>query len=387
MSTEYVCPCGRKLRIGEHHAGRKVQCPGCGAALVIPPAGPPAPVSPRIVAKPPSRLPALILLALLVPGLMGAALTAWWYLSRQTQRPGEEVSELALIPPDAQGFLRLRVADLWGTKAARAAFEKALDGAPNRPDPIARLRLVTGMRPEQVERVCFTLMDQEQRLGWTVIKTSQPIDADRVTTHIGAAPRGDVTTHAGRDYYTGTDPEGRPIAVCFLGETLMVAGPEGGVKLCLTRLAAPATTPGGPLSEALSFYEQPHQVVGGLDPGKLPRQAAALPGLEALSALRSLLLTVNVSEEATIGVRATTGSEEEAKRVLGAARSGLGSARLLLLPMLLKGGDEAKVAGQLLKLLGRIKLEPNREHVLANVQADPDTIASLLVGLSGTLAR
>jgi hypothetical protein len=380
MSTELVCACGRKLRVSEHHAGRRVQCPGCGVAIVAPAQGAVSAEPQPALKRPPSRLPALILLALLLPGLVGAAVTGWWYLSRQTPKPGDEVSDLALVPPDAQAFLRIRVAEAWGNPLVRAAYDKARGGEQKFPDIVARLEQVTGLRPEQVKRVCFVLMDEEQRTGWTLLRTSEPYSVGDVLTRIG---RGDEHAHERRTYYTGTDPEGRPIAVSFVSPTLMVAGPEEGVKLCLTRLAG--WTAFGQM-EATALYTEPYLVLGGFAQ-KLGSRQAPLPGLDVLADVKSVTLTMNAADEATIGVRATTDSEEQAKKLHAAAQKLLGATRLLLLPMLLQGGDEAKAAGQLLKLAGRIKPELNNQHVLANVQADQETLAALLVLLPGLAGR
>ena len=74
MDIRFKCPdCGKKLKVGEEHAGKQAKCPGCGNAVMIPPAAvqpqtadqpstptssaPPPPARPEPVRKTPSETP------------------------------------------------------------------------------------------------------------------------------------------------------------------------------------------------------------------------------------------------------------------------------------------------------------------------------------------
>jgi DNA-directed RNA polymerase subunit RPC12/RpoP len=64
MAIPFACPCGRALKVADDYAGKRVRCPACGAAVLVPaqePAGadfelveddPPGAVTP---ARPPAR--------------------------------------------------------------------------------------------------------------------------------------------------------------------------------------------------------------------------------------------------------------------------------------------------------------------------------------------
>src|SRR5262245_33210668 len=36
MSIEFACGCGKKLKIADEHAGKKIKCPACKAVLTVP---------------------------------------------------------------------------------------------------------------------------------------------------------------------------------------------------------------------------------------------------------------------------------------------------------------------------------------------------------------
>jgi hypothetical protein len=36
VSITFDCPCGKSLRVGDEHAGRRVKCPACGATVLVP---------------------------------------------------------------------------------------------------------------------------------------------------------------------------------------------------------------------------------------------------------------------------------------------------------------------------------------------------------------
>ncbi len=64
MTIEFECQCGKRLRVKDEHAGKKVKCPACGEPLVVPrskqsarteTAGDSARASARGVINPPCR--------------------------------------------------------------------------------------------------------------------------------------------------------------------------------------------------------------------------------------------------------------------------------------------------------------------------------------------
>lgn len=51
MPITFACPCGKQLKVGDEHAGKRAKCPACAAVLEVPtvepsfPAPPPAPAA------------------------------------------------------------------------------------------------------------------------------------------------------------------------------------------------------------------------------------------------------------------------------------------------------------------------------------------------------
>ena len=61
-------------------------------------------------------------------------------------RPQGEGDDLALIPANAQGFISIRLADLWKTPAAQEALKKGREDGPPQADPAERMERETGLR-------------------------------------------------------------------------------------------------------------------------------------------------------------------------------------------------------------------------------------------------
>src|SRR4051794_20860348 len=103
MSAELVCGCGNRLRVSEAHVGRQVKCPVCGASMVAPAStGAPDRAAPAVARGGRSRAAAgLVALALL---LIAGGLAGWWFFYRGTEPTGPDISDLSLIPANAQGF-------------------------------------------------------------------------------------------------------------------------------------------------------------------------------------------------------------------------------------------------------------------------------------------
>src|SRR5262245_33420174 len=53
MTIAMTCACGRTLRVADEHAGKRVKCPDCAAALTVPGGAPaPRPTAPRRAVAP-----------------------------------------------------------------------------------------------------------------------------------------------------------------------------------------------------------------------------------------------------------------------------------------------------------------------------------------------
>src|SRR5688572_24267147 len=88
-------------------------------------------------------LPWVLLLLVLAGG--GAAV--WFFFLRG---PGAPSAEFNLVPRDAAGFVTVRVADLTKTSLGKKLLETL---SKNPQDPLARLEEMSGLKPEDIERV------------------------------------------------------------------------------------------------------------------------------------------------------------------------------------------------------------------------------------------
>src|ERR1700722_11244696 len=71
------------------------------------------------------RRPPLRSLALLMVLLAGGATGVWSVLVSEGAQPGPDIEDLALIPANGQGFLSVRLAELWKTPAAQKGVADA----------------------------------------------------------------------------------------------------------------------------------------------------------------------------------------------------------------------------------------------------------------------
>jgi hypothetical protein len=381
MAIQVVCGCGRQLRVSEAHAGRPVKCPGCGATHVVPAerfaAGGDAPGQARQrPARPEGQRDKLVLLVLLLLVLLGAGVAGWWFLFR---KGGQEIDDLSLVPPDAQAFVSVRLAELWKTPSVRQALDRALEQEPNLRGPEAQLEEETGLRPEEVERATLAAMDSRD-LVWLVIKTLEPYDQRKVLSRLHELRR-----HRGLTYHVGTDLQSGRLAMHFASPRVLVIGPEEGVRRCLEVRAGPART--GPLAPLIARCAEPHQALGGLQVPERARKGEGIPILlqglvKPLLEVQTASFTLDVADEAVFEVRGQLESEEKAKKLQKAIPRLRAQAKLVLPVMgaLVGGGNRAQALAQLPEILDTIKPEQKGNEVIAVVKTDPaEVVQALLV--------
>jgi hypothetical protein len=217
--------------------------------------------------------------AVLVLG--GGAFGAWYFFFS-----GDNVSEKALIPSDAQAFVTVRVADVWKTSQGQklAGLAKAQGGK----DLVQEMEKNTSLKPEDIERATLVVhevpadLKQEPTKVWVVIRTVKKLDRKAILAKL-QSPR-KVKHEKGKTYHVGKPPSsasgkmptppalppppgggkmppgmmppggmpgGAPVksdevAVYFAGSKVLVFAPEAGMKACLDALARKSVT--GPLA-------------------------------------------------------------------------------------------------------------------------------------------
>jgi hypothetical protein len=377
MSLELVCSCGKRFNVPDAHAGRRVKCPSCGAVTEVPAAGAEAIGRPARSGLP--RLWVLIgLLALLLAA--GGTGVAWWLTHREgvgfvPEKDGPEVTDVQLIPADAQGFATIRVAELWGMPEVRGTIEAGRQESPNQEDPIARMERETGLTPDEVERLHVVSIDAPRRRGWVVGRTVKPPNRERILSRLKDRIE---QWHEGRRYYLGKTEQGQEVAVHFGGPQLLVVSNEEGMKLCMEQAGKPAAT--GPLTPVIALLEGKSQVVLGVNPkGRLQETLKKQESLKELGDIRLLRVTADIGKEAALDVRATTADEAAAKSLnawlIGWKRKGpwallLGGAAL---------GLDATMIEQITKFLAMLKPQVKGNEVAVQVNTDTATLVKALL--------
>jgi hypothetical protein len=382
--VRFTCDCGEEMLAEREHAGKRTQCPACGAVLVIPAeSGPEVLMSVASESEPetwPVRSPrehvteeepfaaaydaeedmprlhaparrkkrrvwpwvaALVVLLLLAGG--GAA---WFFLFRT-----KAVTDLDLVPRNAVAVVSVRVADVWDSELGKQARRQLGQFV-----PVAQMEQQFGMTPADIERVTVVFPSADPEAAWAVVTASKPIDQAKIKQQV---LRGGRELDVKGKSYTASPT----LAIYYASPQVAVAGSPAGIRQFLQRdLPGPGT---GPMSEALKLIEEKkHQVVVAVNPPaeqmqKLksappppnapPEYALARPFFD----LQSVLVTADLGTDSEVDVRvrfpddATAKKAQEAgKALLARARQALAGFRKNVPP-----GPQAAMVGQLFNQL------------------------------------
>jgi hypothetical protein len=331
MAIAVTCTCGKKLRVADENAGRKIRCPACERVFRLPEddderdederdeptrrvrADRPAAKKPvsrrgrddededderdepdvRARRRRPSKdrkrsaLPLILGGVALLVLLGGGGFTGYWFLLR-----GGGMDESAFLAPDAQAFVTVRLADV----AKLDGFQKAMKAQGGNPlnDGVARLGLTTA----DIERVTYVAQELEHGVGWGIVTTTKPYDQKAVLAKLTNAT---AQKHEGKTYHVGQAPgvaAGRPgmpggkmgpgggfgagqpttQVVFFAGPKLLVlTNDEASMKRGISAaLGKGAKT--GPLAEAMKQVGGPRHVAFAftLPPGALEKMKGGI---------------------------------------------------------------------------------------------------------------
>jgi hypothetical protein len=243
-------------------------------------------------------------------------------------------NDLALVPADAQGFLTIRVADLWKNDLVRRGL-KALEDQGVKREQVEELWKQTGLGPEDIERLTFVFADVQKEVAWVVVATSKPYDRKRLLDKLQDAR---AVRHAGKTYHVGKMAVGGPggdMALYFAGPRVAVYGSEAGMKHFL---AGGGKAGKGPLEGALKLARGKHHLVGAMnvppDAMRELKQAAGgggpVKGLEVLFELKSATLVADVGAAVQVEL---TGHYPSAAKASGARKAVEGVKALLELSL------------------------------------------------------
>ncbi len=305
------------------------------------------------------------------------------------QQSEQPVADLDLIPGNAVGFVMVRLADVLRLEQVQKQLAESLKDAPPGSDPLTQVQQATGSSLSDIDRVTVVLQDTQQGLNgiWVLVSATKPFDQARLTAAVFKGQQSQKVPYGGKtmeveagqgpNMQFGPGPGGRPMggppgmpmggppgrpmggppgrpmggppgmaagpnsqqtALCFLNETLLVLGPEVGVKRCLDQLGGKRAA--GPLDEAIKRHSEKHHVLLGATPPAEAMAGAAnqlpplLAGLKPLTETRGVTLWMDLGDQVKLDVALRLPDEEKGKAAKTALDGLLGTVKLLLLPSL-----------------------------------------------------
>jgi hypothetical protein len=369
----FACPhCGRQIEAHPEDAQRSLRCPGCLQSVNVPGADQITAAAPAAPAG--TGLPVWVK-ALFVLLLAGGGAAGVWYWNKhkdkdeQVNRPdkdpevegdGPEVTDLRLLPGDAQVVATVRSAELYGMPAARDALEKARKSNPKQIDPAARLERDVGLKPDEVDLLHAVVRDADRKTAWVVAKTLQPLDREKI---LGKVAGHKAAYHAKRRYYLGKTGEGDPIAVHFAGPKVLVVSNEAGMKLAMEQASAKPADEAQPLKATIALVEtSKSQLIAGLNPAgggmewSMGEDFALVRTIVDPGKIKTARVTIDADDKnATLKVVVEMADEDSA-RVLGGGLLWFGARTM---------ADQKLPAGEgkneALKILGAVKPSVNKK--------------------------
>ncbi len=258
-------------------------------------------------------------------------------------------ADLALVPTDALGFARVRVAELWHGEAGKALLAHL---AKNYPDDLKDAEQALGLPVGDVELVTFILLSPTgPSPGVQVITTTKPYDRERVTRTV--VPGATKHEHRGKSYLVSEREERK--AIHFVDDRTYVLGAPEDVVLLLSSSARGDAN--GPLRPARELAAEKHHVVYALAPpaeyvrmmkdqkDNLPPDFEPIRPLFPLLDMQSAALALNFGNEAQAHLKLTFPDEATAKKGHEAAKHGLKLAQQFAGPALaqLKAPESANI--------------------------------------------
>ncbi len=207
-------------------------------------------------------------------------------------------ADLALVPPDATGFVHVRLADLWANdvmKGFRDTWAKA------GPDALAALDKQFVPAPSTISRgTVFVTLDDRGPAVVGVLAFSKAFDAAQVVK--GLFPKVAEEKVNGKTVYRAADGPGE---IAFPDEKHILIGFDGSLSRYLARPAAKD----GPLAPALKLAAEGKKViVASADIGSLPIPRDVLadlpPEVQPILKAKRLTLALDLGADSRVDVTA-----------------------------------------------------------------------------------
>jgi hypothetical protein len=247
---------------------------------------------------------------------------------------GSLPADLALVPPDAIGFVSVRLGDVWNSEDA-ADLRKMAKDHPLAGSILKELEEKTGLTLADVERFVVLILEvnPESTPPIGTITTVKPFNRDKLLPAL--VPDAKERKVGDKVYFTSGMA---PLAVHFVDDHTLVLGPAPKLESFLGKV--PAKRIEGPLTDPLREASGKHAVVLGFNPGALPAALKQQVPLQAelfrpLLDAKAATLTLDLDKNGVdLGLRFAFANEDEGKKGEEALGKGLELAKVVLPPLI-----------------------------------------------------
>ncbi len=405
MPISVLCSCGKSLKVGEQHRGKKVKCPECGNALLVEESEAKTKSKTGVLAKAPGKKPVarhddddpddepeerkpiklkkakakgsnmllyagggcgvLLLLTCCLAGVVAGA----WYFFFNTSEP-----DLIYVHEGTAGFVSIRVADAWKSQSTKDLLGKLPPDAKKEMDKeLADMESKLGMKIEDLERVTVVLrsldMKGMDKSFAVVFRTSKPMDSKKIIDAMVKEKKlkDKESKHDGATIHV---LEGGPqsMALCFATDRVLVmTEKEATLKDVLTKSKKPAKN--AALTRGIQMAASgKHQLVAAFEVTKTALDnvpADAWKQAPNLKDLNGVILAGTLTKDLALEAVLTFPSKDVALKAKGDVDA---------LKTLAKAGMRAgnKVPPTLTKFLDSITIDQRGSEVVANAKLDLD---------------
>lgn len=269
-----------------------------------------------------SALPWIIAVSVLL--LIGGGVGAYFlFFAKKGPSGGGEVdpatASLQLVPGNAQGFVSVRVADVWKNAEVQKALQPFKAMIPGGGDLSQAAEKLIGLKPDDLARVTVVATDAKNQVAWFIVATTARYDKAKLLK-VPAFPNPREVKEGDKTYHVSEEPRGggrgEKTAVYFVNDHVLLFGPENGVKEGMKYVDGKGSN--GPLEGALKMAAGNHVLVAGINPpadimdlarAKLPPNAAQF---KPLLDLKTAAITMDLGDLLTLGIHLQFPSDAQA---------------------------------------------------------------------------
>jgi hypothetical protein len=278
--------------------------------------------------------------------------------------PQENSSDLKVVPPDALGFVTIRVADLWTSDIAKPLRQRVLK---EKTEELEKLEDY-GLTVAGIERLTYVARSNFTQY-LMVVTASKPYSSKKVLRSLGAEE--EIKKDEEKKFY-----EGRGLGLHALSDHTFVMGTAEGVKDFIDRSGQKADSS---MPAAWRLASEKHHVFVGVNPSKVAKAAGmpVPPAFQPLLQSQSAALTLDFGIETSAKMHISFPKVDQARDGEKAIKAGLDLGQSVLANFLDKqldpeGEAETPYICDLLKKLSdalkKVSVEAKETTVEARLQ-------------------